>query len=425
MSEENRSLKNGEESGIYEIRIKGQIDVQRAKCFDGMTITLDGNDSLLTGPVADQAALHGLLKKTRDSGISLVSVKRIGESKMKAAVYHKYGSPEVVEVMEIPRPVPKSNEVLIKIHATTVSSADWRIRSLSVPAGFGPLVRLAFGICKPRKPILGTELAGEIVTVGKNVTRFSVGDRVFAHPGARFGCHAQYIALPEHGPVALKPDSLSYEEAAALSFGGVTALYFLRDRGGIQRGEKVLINGASGTVGSAAIQLAKYFGAEVTAICSTANLELVKSVGADKVIDYTREDFTRNGESYDIIMDAVGTAPWSRVKTSLTDTGRLLLVVAGFFDTLLAPLVSSKGGKKALAGTAKERSEDLDFLAHLAATEKFKPVIDRSYPLEQIAEAHTLVDTGHKRGSVVIKVGHDDYDAAAPSHKIQTVQAGE
>jgi len=327
---------------------------------------------------------------------------------MKAAVYHKYGPPDVVELKEIPKPTIKDDEVLIKIVATTVSSADWRARSLSVPAGFGLIVRLVFGISGPRKKVLGTELAGEIVATGKDVTKFKKGDQVFAFPGGNLGCHAEYRTMHEDAPIALKPANLAYEEAAAISFGGTTALDFLRDKGKIQSGEKVLINGASGAVGTAAVQLAKYFGAEVTGVCSSANLELVKSIGADKVIDYTSEDFTKNGETYDIIMDTVGTAPWSRSKDSLTETGRVLLVLAGLSDMLQAPFVSKANGKKAIAGVAREAAEDLRFLAELAEAGKFKPVIDRRYPLEQIAEAHAYVDTGRKRGSVVITVEHDD-----------------
>lgn len=321
---------------------------------------------------------------------------------MKAAVIEKYGSPDVVKVKEIVKPTPSDNELLIKVHASTVSSADWRIRSLSVPAGFGLLVRLAFGVFKPRKPVLGTELAGEIVDIGKNITQFQRGDEVFAHPGARLGAHAEYISLREDAPVVLKPARLSYAEAAALSFGGLTALDFLKNKAKIRRGEKVLINGASGAVGTAAVQLAKYYGAEVTGVCSGANLVLVKSIGADRVIDYTREDFLQSGETWDIIMDTVGNLPWSRVKNSLTATGRELFVVADLCDTLRAPLVSKASGRQAIAGSTRESAEDLTLLAELAEAGAFKPVIGRCYPLEQIAEAHAYVESGRKRGSVVI-----------------------
>jgi NADPH:quinone reductase-like Zn-dependent oxidoreductase len=320
---------------------------------------------------------------------------------MKAVVYTKYGSPDVIEIAEVAKPTPKDNQVLIKIHATTVTSADSRVRSLNMPVGFGLMSRLVFGVSKPRQPILGTELAGEIELVGKDVSKFKVGDRVFAFSGASMGCHAEYKCMPEDGLVVLKPDNLTYDEAAAISFGGTTALDFFR-RGNLQSGEKVLINGASGAVGTAMVQLAKHFGADVTGVCSAANVELVKSLGADRAIDYTQEDFTANGETYDIIVDAIGTAPFARVKDSLTEGGRLLLVLAGLPDILLSPLVSMTSSKKAIAGPAAERVEDLQFLAKLAAAGQFKPFIDRRYPFDRIAEAHSYVDTGHKKGNVVV-----------------------
>jgi NADPH:quinone reductase-like Zn-dependent oxidoreductase len=320
---------------------------------------------------------------------------------MKAVIYTSYGAPDVLQIIEVAKPTPNDNEVLIKIHATTVTSADWRVRSLSMPFGFGLMSRLVFGIKKPRQPILGTELAGEVESIGKNVSKFKVGDRVFAFSGPGMGCHAEYKCLPEDGMVVLKPDNLSYEEAAALCFGGTTALDFFR-RGNLQSGNKVLINGASGCVGTAMIQLAKHFGADVTAVCSAANIELVKSLGADRAIDYTQEDFTTNGETYDIIADPVGTAPFSRVKNSLTADGRLLQILAGLPDLLSAPLISMTGSKKVIAGPAAERVEDVQLLAKLAASGEFKPFIDRSYPFDRIAEAHSYVDTGRKRGNVVV-----------------------
>ncbi len=320
---------------------------------------------------------------------------------MKAIIYERYGGPDVVELKEVAKPAPKDNEVLIRIHATTVTTGDWRARSLNVPAGFGLMSRLFFGVSRPRQPILGTELAGKIESVGKDVSKFKVGDQVFAFSGAGMGCHAEYKCMPEDGAVALKPANLSYDEAAALSFGGTTALNFFR-RGKLQRGEKVLVNGASGGVGTAAVQLAKHFGADVTGVCSTANVELVRSLGATHVIDYTKEDFTKNGETYDVIVDTVGTAPFSRSKDSLKDGGRLLLVLGGLLDILQIPWVSMTSGRKVIAGPAAERAEDLRFLAGLAEAGEFKPVIDRRYPLEQIAEAHRYVDTGRKKGNVVI-----------------------
>ena len=326
---------------------------------------------------------------------------------MKAIVYERYGPPEVLQLKEVEKPTPKDNEVLIKTHATTVTSGDWRVRSLSVPVGFGLISRLVFGISRPRQPILGTELAGEIESVGKDVNKFKVGDQVFAFSGASMGCHAEYKCMPEDGAVALKPPNLTYDEAAAISFGGTTALDFLR-RGKLQRGERVLVNGASGGVGTAAVQLARHFGADVTGVCSTANVELVRSLGATHVVDYTKEDFTRNGETYDVIVDTAGTAPFSRSKASLKEGGRLLMVLGGLPDMLQIPWVSMTSNKKVIAGPAAERADDLRFLAELAQAGEFKPVIDRRYPFERIAEAHRYVDTGRKKGNVVITLEHDD-----------------
>jgi len=326
---------------------------------------------------------------------------------MKAIVYERYGPPDVLQLKEVGKPIPKDNEVLIKIHATTVTSGDWRVRSLNVPVGFGLISRLVFGVSKPRQPILGTELAGEIELVGKDVRKFKVGDQVFGFSGARMGCHAEYKCMPENGAVALKPPNLTYHEAAAISFGGTTALDFFR-RGKLQSGERVLVNGASGGVGTAAVQLAKHFGADVTGVCSTANVELVRSLGANHVIDYAKEDFTQNGETYDVIVDTAGTAPFSRSKGSLKKGGRLLLVLGGLPDLLRIPWVSMMSSKKIIAGPAAERVADLRFLAKLAEAGEFKPVIDRRYPFEQIAEAHRYVDTGRKKGNVIITLEHDD-----------------
>jgi NADPH:quinone reductase-like Zn-dependent oxidoreductase len=274
-----------------------------------------------------------------------------------------------------------------------------------MPAGFGPFGRLFFGIQRPRQPILGTELAGEIESIGKDVSRFKVGDQVFAFPGARMGSHAEYRCMPEDGAIAKKPSNLTFDEAAALSFGGSTALHFLR-RGNLRSGEKVLVNGASGAVGTAAVQLARHLGADVTGVTSSANVDLVKSLGANHVIDYTHEDFTTNGETYDVIVDTAGTAPYSRCKNSLREGGRLLLVLGTLTDLLTAPLISLTSDKKIVAGPAAGRTEDLRFLAELAEAGEFRPVIDRQYPLEQIVEAHRYVDTGHKKGNVVITVGN-------------------
>jgi NADPH:quinone reductase-like Zn-dependent oxidoreductase len=326
---------------------------------------------------------------------------------MKAIVYERYGSPDVLQLKEVEMPTPKNNEVLIKTHATTVTSGDWRVRSLNVPVGFGIIMRLVCGVSRPKQPILGSELAGVIESVGNAVSKFKVGDPVFAFSDAAMGCHVEYKCMAEDGVVALKPSNLTFEEAAALSFGGTTALDFLR-RGKLKSGESVLVNGASGAVGTAAVQLARHFGAIVTGVCSSANLELVRSLGASHVIDYTQEDFTQNGEAYDVIVDTVGTAPFSRSKASLKEGGRLLMVLAGLPDMLQAPWVSMTSSKKVIAGPAAVRVEDLRFLAGLAEAGEFKPVIDRRYPFEQIAEAHRYVDTGRKKGNVIITLEHDD-----------------
>jgi NADPH:quinone reductase-like Zn-dependent oxidoreductase len=320
---------------------------------------------------------------------------------MKAVAYEKYGPPEVLQLKEVEKPTPKDNEVLIKISATTVTSGDWRVRSLIAPLGFGFLTRLVFGISKPKQPILGSELAGVVESVGQTVSKFKVGDAVFAFSDAAMGCYAQYKCMPQDAAVALKPPNLSFDEAAALSFGGSTALSFFR-RGALQRGQSVLINGASGGVGTAAVQLAKHFGAQVTGVCSAANAELVRALGASHVIDYTKEDFAQNGVTYDVIMDTVGTAPFSRCKSSLKPGGRLLMVLGDLPQMLQIPWVSLTSNKKIIAGPASASAEDLRFLAGLAAAGEFKPVIDRRFPFEQIVQAHRYVDTGRKKGNVIV-----------------------
>lgn len=322
-------------------------------------------------------------------------------------MYERYGPPDVLQLKDLPKPTPRDNEVLIRTRATTVTSGDWRVRSLTVPAGFGLFARLALGVAGPRQPILGTELAGVVESIGKDVSKFKPGDEVFAFAGTAMGCHAEYKCMPENGRVALKPANLTFDEAAGLCFGGSTALDFFR-RGKLQRGERVLVNGASGAVGSAAVQLARHFGADVTAVCGPANVELVRSLGANRVIDYTTEDFTKSGQTYDVILDTAGTARFFRSKHSLSERGRLLVVLGGLPDLLMGPWVAMTSSKKTIAGPAAERVEDLAVLAQLAAAGEFKPVIDRRYPFEQMVEAHRYVDSGRKRGNVVITVSQND-----------------
>jgi NADPH:quinone reductase-like Zn-dependent oxidoreductase len=334
---------------------------------------------------------------------------------MKAIVYEKYGPPDVLQLRDVPKPVPGANEVLIKVHATTVTTGDVNIRGfVFVPPGFGLMARLMFGIRKPKKAILGLELAGEIEAVGSSVSRFKVGDRVLGLDGSRIGAYAEYTCRPETGGLVIKPEHMGYAEAAAFPNGALTAYTFLKKLGNVQRGQKVLIVGASGSVGSAAVQLAKHYGAEVTGVCSGSNAALVLSIGADSVIDYTREDFTRNGQAYDIIFDTVGKTSFARCKSALTPKGTFLSAAGGLGTMLLMLRTSLFGRKKVKAGTSSESQEDLAALTRLAEAGAIKPVIDRCYPLEAMVEAHRYVDTGRKKGNVVITVVQDQ---PAPLHK--------
>ena len=323
---------------------------------------------------------------------------------MKAVICTKYGPPEVLKIEEVEKPLPKPNEVLVKILATTVHIGDTKIRRFEPGLGpvkdffFKPVMRIIVGFTRPRKKILGMELSGEIEAIGKTVTRFNIGDPVFASTEFRLGAYAQYCCILEKGILAIKPHNMTHEEAAPVSNGGITALIHLR-KANIRKDQKVLIYGASGSVGTYAIQIAKNYGAEVTAVCSTPNLELVKSLGADKVIDYTKEEFTQSGETYDVIYDAVGKIKSSKRKKALTKSGLYLNVLT-------------------MSGNIKLKVEDLYTLKELCESRKLKTVIDRIYPMEEIVEAHRYVDKGHKKGNVVITINHRQDATVAAKEKI-------
>ena len=322
---------------------------------------------------------------------------------MKAAVYSRYGPPGVIQIKDVEKPVPQDNEVLVRIHATTVSAADWRMRR-AVPF----IVRFMTGFWRPKKiQVLGMEFAGKVESVGKAVTRFGEGDQVFGSTGFKFGTHAEYVCLYENALLAIKPVNMTFEEAAAVMFGGVSALHFLR-KANIREGQKVLIYGASGSVGVFAVQLAKHFGAHVTGVCSTANLALVKSLGADEVVDYTREDFSRAGPVYDIVLDTVGKSGFSRSLKSLKRGGFYIRVGgSGRLSSILGGIVQEKwasitGAAKVIGGVGRGAPVDVSFLKGLIEAGKLRTVIDRRYSLDDIAEAHGYVEAGHKKGNVVI-----------------------
>jgi NADPH:quinone reductase-like Zn-dependent oxidoreductase len=326
---------------------------------------------------------------------------------MKAIVTTKYGPPEVLQLQEVEKPTPKEDEVLIRIYATTVTAGDCEMRNLKLPLGYQLMLRIGFGFRRPRNKIPGTEVAGEIEGVGKDVKELKVGDKVFGSAGMGFGANAEYICLPEkpgemEGGVVIKPANMTYEEAATVPFGGRDALHFLR-KGDIQSGQKILINGAGGSIGTFAIQLAKNYGAEVTAVDSTGKLDMLRSLGADHVADYTQEDFTKNGEIYDVIFDVIGKISFSRTEKSIKQNGTYLL--ANPVSQMVQALwTSMRSDKKIVMETSKPTTGDLIFLRRLIEEGKLKTVIDRTYPLEQIVEAHRYVEKGGKLGNVVITV---------------------
>jgi 2-desacetyl-2-hydroxyethyl bacteriochlorophyllide A dehydrogenase len=326
---------------------------------------------------------------------------------MKAIVWTRYGPPDVLELQEVEKPVPKANEVLVKIFAASVTAGDCELRSLKIPVLLRLPMRIYVGFRKPKRTtVLGMELAGEIESVGKDVKLFKKGDQVFGSPGFSLGAYAEYICLPEdpeEGAVAVKPANMTYEEAATVTIGGLEALHFLK-QADIRSGEKVLINGAGGSIGTYAIQLARLFGAEVIGVDSAEKLDSLRSIGAHRVIDYTKEDFTRMGEAYDVIFDVVGKSSFSRSKRSLKRNGRMLLANPGPLQMIRGKWTSMTTSKKVIFGAADYKKEDLIYLKELIEAGKVKSVIDRHYSLEQIAEAHTYVEQGHKKGNVVITI---------------------
>jgi NADPH:quinone reductase-like Zn-dependent oxidoreductase len=337
----------------------------------------------------------------------------IKEIKMKAIVCAKYGPPEVLQLEEVVKPAPKDNEVLIRVRAASVNFGNLMARNFkavsprkfNMPFLLWLLAKISFGLGKPNITILGNELAGEVEAVGRDVTKFKVGDQVFAHAGMSMGAYAEYVCMSESGTVTIKPVNLSYEEASTLPYGAVMATNLLA-KANIQRGQKVLINGASGGIGSMAVQLAKYYGAEVTGVCGTPRLEFVKSLGADKVIDYTQEDFTQNGETYDLIFDILGRSSFSKLKRSLKPNGIYLLAsfkTKALLQMLWTSLTGSK--QKVICAFANEIPESLTFVKKLVEEGKVKAIVDKSFPMEQVAEAHQYVENGYKRGNVVITMG--------------------
>ena len=332
---------------------------------------------------------------------------------MLAYSYTQYGSADVIKEVEIPTPGVTPSEVLIRIIATTVSAGDWRARSLTMPKGLGLVGRLVFGITGPRKSILGTEFSGVIERVGSDVATYHLGDAVIGFPGASFGAHAEFITMPADGKLTIKPNTLCFAEAAAIPFGGTTAYDFLVNKAKVTAGDRVLINGASGSVGSAGVQIAKNFGAHVTAVCSASNADLVRKIGADRVIDYRTQDIVEADVHYDMVVDTVGTLPWSQAQHAIRRGGKMVLIAGKTSDMIFGRLKAALKGKKMVGGVAAESREILEAVVNLAECGVFKPVIDRNYAFSDMKAAHAHVDTRHKRGNVVVTVGETAHKSLA------------
>lgn len=323
---------------------------------------------------------------------------------MKAIVCTAYGSPEVLQLEELERPIPTDNEMLIKVHATTVTAGDVRVRRFDVPLLFWLPIRLVLGINRPKQAVLGVEYAGEVEAVGKSIKNFRVGDRVFGSTAwMKFGCYAEYTVQPEDGMISKIPEKLNFQQIASVPFMGIGALYFIR-RAQLEKGKKILIYGASGAVGTYSVQLAKYFGAEVIAVCSTTNIELVKSLGADLVPDYTASDFKLESEKYDVFFDAVGKCSFTKALHAVKKGGKYITADRGLMDTIRGILVNLIGTKTVIAGTAKPDHGDLKFLSELVINGQLVSVIDKTFSFEEMREAHRYVDSGRKRGNVIVKV---------------------
>ncbi|MEV7647267.1 DUF2306 domain-containing protein [Arthrobacter sp. NPDC089319] len=357
---------------------------------------------LLNLAVAEYFIRRRVHRSTHSRPVRQVHSTRGRSFPMRAAVYRKFGPPEVVSVVEVPKPSHGPRDVLVKVHASTVSAADYRSRGRDVPKGLGLLAAKGLGLFRPRNKVLGMDIAGVVEDVGSDVTKFQPGDEVVGMLGAKFGGHAEYACLPADGLITVKPRNLGFEEAVTLVFGGLTARSFL-NRADISPGDTVLINGASGAVGTAAVQLAKQLGAHVTGVSSAANSELVASLGADRVIDYNQIDFTAEGKTYDVIMDCVGNAPFERVELSLNPGGCLLLVIADLKAILKSSSRTRKSGKQVVV-TSKPSVDDLRYLVYLAESGQYRPVVDRTYNLDDIAQAHRFADTGRKAGNVVLRI---------------------